>query len=343
MADSNEQLVSATIFSRTVVGTARTAGVAASDLVARLGVDEAKFDDPEAWFPAVVVERFLELVGERLGHSAPGLWVGENVSVDAGDLLGYAMRTADTLGGAYETAARYYDLVGTQIEVYYHEDVEHGLFTHGVAPRLASGRRHRDELIAATMTTLGRAITGTNWTPARVTFQHARPTDVQVHRELFGRDPEFDEPATEIAIQRDVAALPSAMADGALHEILERYASSLVTPGLGQPPLLRTLRLAIMHALPGGDLSVENMARSVHFSARTLQRRLSEHDTTYAEFLRQTRRYLAEGYLYGSAVSIDEVAFLLGYANTPAFSRAFKQWTGVSPGIFRQRARGATG
>jgi len=339
----SEQLVSATIFSRTVVGTARAAGASASDLLARLGLEERDLNDPEGWFPATVVEGFLELLGERIDHSAPGLWVGEKVCADAGDLLGYAMRTAHTLGEAYHTAARYYGLVGTGVEVYYREHAEHGMFTHGVIPKLAQDRRHRDELVLSTILTLGRLITGEAWTPSRVAFQHEAPDDIEPHRRLFGCPVGFGEAACEIAIAQADTRRASLMADNALHDILQRYAKSLVREDPDHPQLLRALRVAIMHALPAGDLSVDSMARATNTSTRTLQRRLKEYGTSYAEFLRQTRQYLAESCLLGAAVSIDEVAFLLGYSATPAFSRAFKRWTGETPGAFRQRARGATG
>ena len=336
-------LVSATIFNRTVIGTARTAGADATQLIRRLGIDRNLLDDPDGWLPATAVEEFLTLLGEELDHPAPGLWVGENVSPDAADLLGYAMQTAPSLGHAYATAARYYGLVGTGIEVYFRQEDESGFFVHAVPPELAPEHRHRDELIIASLVTTGRSITSFNWMPAHVTFQHPEPLDTMAHRALLGDRIWFDKPATELSISTADLRRPSQSADDRLHDILERYARSLVQSDLDQPALVQQLRSSIMGALPAGDLSVAALARSLGMSSRTLQRRLRERGTSHQELLRQTRHYLAESYLRSSELSIDEVAFLLGYANTPAFSRAFKGWTGMAPTRYRTKHFGVSG
>ena len=128
-----------------------------------------------------------------------------------------------------------------------------------------------------------------------------------------------------------------------LHEILERLARSSVSGDPEQQPIVQRLRQTILHALPAGDLALEAAARSLGMGGRTLQRRLAEYGTTHKELVRQTRYYLAEQYLRGSDLPIDEIAFLLGYANTPSFTRAFRAWAGVPPSEYRAREVGASG
>ena len=340
---NEEQRIAAIIFGRTIIGTARAAGVAVSTLVERLGIEPDDLEDPELWLPARKVEEFLALVGDKKGLSAPGLWVGEQICAEAADLVGYAMRTATNLGEAYRTAARYYGLVGTGVEVYYRESDDYGHLIHAVTPDRVQGRRHRDELIVASVVTLGRHITGQRWMPHHISFQHGRPDDASAHVALFGENVRFREPATEIVIDRATASLESHMADGALHDILERYAQTLLREQSGMVPLLRKLRETILHTLPAGDITVDGVASALNMSSRTLQRRLREHGTTYGDVLRQTRQYMAEGLLGESTTSVDEIAFMLGYSNTPAFSRAFKEWTDVSPTALRRHGRGDNG
>lgn len=72
-------------------------------------------------------------------------------------------------------------------------------------------------------------------------------------------------------------------------------------------------------------------------SPRTLQRLLADHGTTFQAVLDETRRRLAEELIAAPHVSLAEVAFVLGYSEQSAFQRAFKRWTGYSPGAWRRQ------
>ena len=81
---------------------------------------------------------------------------------------------------------------------------------------------------------------------------------------------------------------------------------------------------------------MEAVARALHMSVRTLQRRLVASGVTFREVADAVRMQLAEEYLSDRAVSTAEVAFLLGFSDQTAFNRAFRRWTGQSPGRWRR-------
>ena len=72
-------------------------------------------------------------------------------------------------------------------------------------------------------------------------------------------------------------------------------------------------------------------------STRTLHRRLEEHGRSFRDVISEVRRVRAEAYLRTPAISLAEVAFLLGYSEQSTFQHAFKRWVGVTPGEFRAR------
>ena len=72
-------------------------------------------------------------------------------------------------------------------------------------------------------------------------------------------------------------------------------------------------------------------------STRTLHRRLEEHGRSFRDVISEVRRARAEAYLRSPAISLAEVAFLLGYSEQSTFQHAFKRWAGVTPGEFRAR------
>ena len=95
----------------------------------------------------------------------------------------------------------------------------------------------------------------------------------------------------------------------------------------------------LKRSLAGKRPRRQNVAQELHLSVRTLQRRLNDAGITFAKLVEDTRRELARQYLRESTVELSEAAFLLGYADSNSFFRAFHEWEGTSPGEWRSRHR----
>ncbi|WP_026460585.1 helix-turn-helix transcriptional regulator [Schaalia suimastitidis] len=95
------------------------------------------------------------------------------------------------------------------------------------------------------------------------------------------------------------------------------------------------VRAALIELLPAGKSTVEDVAHALHTSARTIQRRLSEEETTYRKQLNHVRLLLAKQYLANTEMSLDTIAFMLDYSEPHSFVRAFTLWTGQSPTQYR--------
>jgi len=93
----------------------------------------------------------------------------------------------------------------------------------------------------------------------------------------------------------------------------------------------------IADELQGGDSALGTIARKMAMSARTLQRRLEAEGTSFADVLDETRRHFAEAYIKEPELALTEIAYLLGFSEPSAFTRAFNRWFGVAPSQFRQR------
>lgn len=90
------------------------------------------------------------------------------------------------------------------------------------------------------------------------------------------------------------------------------------------------VRSILFEIIPSGDSSIETVAKELNLSIRTLQRNLSEENTTFLKQLNHTRELLARSYLKNMNLSSDDIAFLIGYSDTNSFIRAFKSWTGMT-------------
>ncbi|CAN7444770.1 helix-turn-helix domain-containing protein [Phenylobacterium sp. LjRoot225] len=89
-------------------------------------------------------------------------------------------------------------------------------------------------------------------------------------------------------------------------------------------------------AIPSGNCTLPRCADKLGISARTLQHQLRSADVSFSEIVTKQRMELARTYLAEGALSVTEIALMLGYAEQTSFGRAFKKWTGASPSHFRR-------
>ena len=100
------------------------------------------------------------------------------------------------------------------------------------------------------------------------------------------------------------------------------------------------VRSALMELLPSGECTLDDVAKQLGCSRRSLQRRLQAEGTNFQKQLNHTRELLAKSYLAHTALSAEDVAFLLGYQETGSFLRAFTVWTGMTFSAYREKGRG---
>ena len=172
--------------------------------------------------------------------------------------------------------------------------------------------------------------------PERVTFRHARNTNIEEFRRYFGCEVDFGAPDNMYVFRQSDLSLPLMTSDNDLYGVLLdhcRMVLSDVTRNV--PPLIVDVERMIADRLASGEASQDQVARALGMSPRTLSRRLSAENTTFFETLENLRKSLSISYLKDSDLSLTEIAYLLGYSGLSSFSEAFKRWTGASPGQYR--------
>lgn len=104
----------------------------------------------------------------------------------------------------------------------------------------------------------------------------------------------------------------------------------------GEVTTEKRVRAALLEGLPSGLLSMEDVAKKLGSSKRTLQRRIEAEGTSYQQILKETREALARHYLTKTALPVAEISFLLGFDEPNSFYRAFRTWTGMTPEAIRR-------
>ena len=185
---------------------------------------------------------------------------------------------------------------------------------------------------------IGRRGTGEHLAPLRVEL--TRPV---AHRKAleahFGCRVQFEATRNALVLRTSDLERPFVTHNA---ELLAMIAPQLDAE-LGARESAQTLpdrvKCTVKRLLAGQRPTIQDVARRLGLSARTLQRRLTEDGATFQELVEQSRRELARHYLRQSTLELNETAYLLGYRDGNSFFRAFHQWEGTTPGEWRNRQR----
>jgi AraC-like DNA-binding protein len=155
---------------------------------------------------------------------------------------------------------------------------------------------------------------------------------------FFGCTAEFSAASDEISFAAETAKLPVDNADPFLNKLLVGYCENVLARRKARPGIIQTdVENALAALLPHGHTNIENVARRLSVSSRTLRRKLAAEGVTFAGILEDLRIVLARRYLSERDISISRIAWLLGYTEVSAFSHAFRRWTGHAPRAVRSR------
>ena len=314
-------------------------GGSAARVLAHVGLSADDLADPDRLLDIAQVVGLFEAAASETGDDCFGLHLGTTYDFASIGALSYAVLNAPTVDVAVENLARYGQTFvpggaitlarnGPQVAVGYVLDV--------ADPE--SCRQHAEGAALVTMRLLRRLI-GPDWRPERVDFGHAAPRDTSEHARLLGVPLRFRQPiAMAVVFDGAVLARPIEGADRRLLPIVERHLTEVLASTGGAGGWLDEVRNAIAETLCDGAPTIRTVAKRLGTSVRTLQRRLGEHDAVFSALVDDVRREIALRYLDGTA-ELTEIAFLTGYSELSAFSRAFRRWTGSTPLAERKRLR----
>lgn len=298
-------------------------------LFLEVGLDPDRAHDPNARISSSRIEQLQVRAAELLRDPCVGLYAVQFWHPSHLGPLGYAWLASSTLRAALGRLQRFIKMV-TGIMVIRIEDTAEGLAVSFVAKPGYLDLPHRHDFFAALVVHMCRMNFGDTLTPARVSFMHAPFPGSQAFDDYFRCRVTFAAPTnTVVFAAEDVdKRLPSGNPQLAhLHDqVIIRYIA-----GLDRDDIVQRAKAVILDQLQTGVLADDNVAEALHLSVRTLQRKLRDVGTSFRELLEQTRREVAEAYIRDRSVSLGEVAFMLGFSDASAFSRAYRRWTGKTP------------
>ncbi len=274
----------------------------------------------------------------RTGFDNFGLWFGNQFQPRDLGLWGYAAVSAPTLGAAVTNLVELFgwhqesslmsiskveeDLVSLQYRIEAPDIIE---------------RRQDAELSLGMFLNVIREALGANWSPEEVHFEHPRPAEWKDHERAFGAPVYFAQESNALLFRSDVLDRPMPARDLALMTLMRNCLVELGRRPAGPRSLIDAVRTAVRNHLPRGYPTLDVVSDELRVPASAVQRDLARLGVSFKELVERTRYDLALVYLRQRHLPLSEIAFLLGYSELSAFSRAMRRWTGKSPRQLRDR------
>ena len=327
-------------WARVIAATLEAHGIPSRALLVQAGLDPTCLDDPEARFPMSNLQRLWALALERTGDPCFGLAVPAHWHPTSFHALGYSWMASANLREALARLVRYGQMVNTSIS----PRLEESSGSYRLVVNLLHG--HADlqpismDASLAVILHMCRVTSGERINARRVEFPHAAPPCIGAFEAFFGCVPEFSSTELAITFERGALERPLPSANLALAHANDRVIHGYLSR-LDQRELSPRVMSLLVDRLPSGAVVEAAVAKELHLSARSLQRRLKDEGTSFKQLLEETRKGLALNYLRETGMPVGEVAFLLGFSDQSNFSRAIRRWYGKSPLELRAASGGA--
>ena len=316
-------------------------GIDPEEILRLAGITVAHRRNPDSRVSLETLLKLWHAVLDRVsGDQAVGIRLGESLQVKELGLVGYTMYYSATLGDALTRLLRYSQIVSLAADFDARDAGDRIEIVLGAHP-LLEALRHPSDTRLGFLVGLVRELTGYPLRPIEVRFTYPRPPNLADHRRVLGSNLVFDQPQTVLVVSKNELDVPIEAADETVAGYLDTLAERIKTRLGWDQDFASRVRRAIWSELSGGNPTRRNVAHRLGLGVASLYRQLRREDTTFEAVRDDLRKELANELLGSRRLAIEEIAFLLGYAEASTFSRAFRRWEGISPQKYRASRRGA--
>lgn len=305
-------------------------------LLRSVGIDPDSPIDPSHMVADTDYYDFLERLAAIDGNATSiPLRAGAAMGCDDYGAFGLAWKSAANIRGSYERTERYARVL-TSVASYEVESTGEGAFLHlHRSGERRLGMRLSNEATIASIASLSRQVSTREFKPIAVYFKHPAPDCIAAHEAYFECPVHFDSDKDALLVSSETLQTPNKQGDESISQFFDSHLEAELAKFEDSSTLDKRVRIQVSQSLSEGVPMISDVAKRLCMSGRTLQRKLSEQGYSYQKLVDESRRQLAERLLRQSDYSLAEVAFLTGFSEQSAFTRAFRRWEGQTPRSFR--------
>ncbi|HKZ95975.1 MAG TPA: AraC family transcriptional regulator [Hyphomicrobiaceae bacterium] len=303
-----------------------------------VGIDPAVVQDPEAELPLRSIMQLMENVARESGNDAFGTQVGASYQIGLVGASDYAMCNAPTLRAALTDYVRYLGLAAKGLNARFVEGPGKSYVSWDLPAALGPHTQFIGAVLAAQAVRIRHIMCDPSF-PIFVDLQRSSPQALDEFTRIFGPRVCFEQPHDRIGVPTNTLNRPPGAADPQLYRVIVRCAEKALAERDEASDTVLRLTSHITEALPHGPVDFAAAAKSVGMSPRELRRELEREHTTFRDLVDETRKTLTAHYINDTALAMTEIAFLIGFSQLSAFSRAVKKWFGTAPRELRKKRR----
>jgi AraC-like DNA-binding protein len=296
------------------------------------GLDPEMIKDPDARYPVKRMQHLWKLAADETGQEAFGILLAKEFQPGALQGLGFAWLASDTLQDALNRLVRYTNLISTAVSWTLHYKKNKCYLalkpTTDYLDALDPASIDAGLAMAVQMCRLSAI---PDMVPLQVDLSRKAPRDIKTYEDFFRASINFSSNQNALLFSQKQIEQSLMFANPQLARASDQIVKSYLD-NFEQGSIVQQVRIQIIECLPSGRPSQERIARSLCMSLRSMQRELQKEQINYKSVLEDTRKTLANHYIKSSSRSIGEIAYLLGFSEPSSFARAFKGWTGHTPG-----------
>ena len=293
--------------------------------------------DVHARTSMLVLARLWRRILRVTGNELIGLTIGSTVRGEQFGLAVHAAQHRDDFRQVLTDFSKYASLVNDLLECTLEETPPLGRFVARLHWNVLGLEPYAVDIVFSALQKWVHDHLTAPMVVREVRLVHAREFARCEYERMFRAPVVFAADRNELVFDSAILDQPVHRRDPELGRLLSRYASQ----ELSRIPVLTDLPSQLTQVLrrqleDGGNVDVASIADLLQMPVRTMQRRLSDHATSFTVLLDQARRSLAPALLADPESNVEQVGFRLGYSEPTAFIRAFKKWYGVTPGSYRR-------
>jgi len=333
-----------TSYIATVIGVAKAMdsyGLDGTAALTEAGIDVAHTPPFDARVPTNLLHQAIISAPEGTFDPLFGLKFAEFVWPGSYHAFGVMITSSTTLRACCQRLRRYYAYINTSDQVAFdgHGCLRYTETSLGESGNTILESTYHDIGWAATMLKLVRFIASPDYAPEAVSLVIPAPEGyTQQLSDYFGCEIHYDAEQTALCFREEDLDKPLAGGNAEL----ARHSECLVYDYLKdfvQFGIINRARMSLFELLPRGNFDLDSLAEQMGLPSAQLATELKEAGTNYQQLLADVRRELAEEYIERSELSVNEIAYMLGFSDCSNFARSFRRWMGTSPSEYRENKR----
>lgn len=327
-------------FARGLMELAVSKGASRQELAERSGIDPAELQDRDNRVPLAKYAALMKAGKELCKDPALALHFGEAVDLSEMSIVGVAGSASGTMADDLAQLNRHAPLAlevdgdGDRFQL---TRIRGQLWMIDARPNPNDFPDITESLFARAVCGMRRSL-GERQVVKAIHVTHAEPAYRAEYDRIFQVPVVFGSEKNALLLSDDAwSALRSATSSRYVSEILSAHAEALLEKLESSQSTRGRVERVLVPILHTGEVSMAKVAGKLGLGRQTLFRRLKTEGATFEKVLDELRHKMALQYLSGKKISVKETAYLVGFSEPAAFSRAFKRWTGSSPRTARRR------